>query len=128
MTRLLLALLIAATCQSGTLSSYAPAPTRAVIANRSVPGRTAWTLPNNWREYDVLVAVSDCSRLGETGTIAWREHGGTYLVFDCAGDAATRAWMRRNNVIGEVGYDTAKAWRSIGRGMMGATMCRTVEK
>lgn len=69
-----LALLASHGCETGVLSQFSEAATERVIANRSVPHRTAWTLPDNWREYDVIVAVEDCKRLGETGTIAWREH------------------------------------------------------
>lgn len=125
MTSLLLAALIAAQCVTGTLSQYSPAATDRVIANRSIPGRTAYTLPANWREYDVLLAVESCDRLGETGVVYWQGHSGTYIVMDCSGHASTSAWMRRNNIIAEVDANTAQRWHSVGRGMMGAWMCIT---
>lgn len=126
MNSILLAALIVVSCTTGNLSQYSPAATERVIANRSIAGRTAYTLPDNWREYDVLVAVNECSRLGETGVIMWREHRETYIAFDCSGHASTSRWMRRNNIIGEVDGNTARRWNSIGRGMMGAVMCRAV--
>lgn len=118
-----LALIASQDCEVGVLSQYSIAATERVIANRSVPHRTAYTLPDNWREYDILVAVDSCKRLGETGVVMWREHRGTYIVFDCSGHASTSAWMRRNNIIGEVDAATAKRWNSIGRGMKNAIMC-----
>lgn len=118
-----LALLASQDCEVGWLSQYSIAATERVIANRSVPHRTAWTLPEDWRNYDVLVAVESCKRLGETGTITWREHSGTYLVIDCSGHASTSAWMRRNNIIGEVDGWTAQRWNMVGLGMRNAVMC-----
>lgn len=127
MTALLLAALIAAQCVTGNLSQYSPAATSRVIANRSVAGRTAYTLPANWREYDVKVAVNECSRLGETGVVYWQGHSGTYIVMDCSGHAGTSAWMRRNNIIGEVDARTAQRWHAVGRGMKRALMCREMK-
>lgn len=119
----LLSLLLSAQCVTGWLSQYHIAPTLEVIRNRSVHGRTAYTLPANWRNYDVLVAVEDCKRLGETGVVTWREHSGTFLVIDCSGHKSTSEWMRRNNIIAEVDGFTAKRWNTVGRGMKNAVMC-----
>jgi hypothetical protein len=118
-------LLITATiCVTGTLSHYAPAPTAAVIANRSVPGRTAWALPDNWREYDGLIAVEDCTELGTERDVWWQGHYGRMLAWDCAGDDATRRWMRLG-IVGELDSMTARRWGArAGRGMRGARVCR----
>ena len=130
MLQLLIALALLASsadCERVTLSQFAERPTRAVIANRSVPGRTAHTLPANHADYDGYIAVLDCDRIGDVVTVRWNGHTARAVVFDCAGDSATRAWMRRGNVIGEVDYDTAKRWVMIGRGMRNATVCGSVE-
>ena len=40
------------------------------------------------------------------------------LVVDCAGTAdGTLAWMVRNGILMEVDYETAVAWRTVGRGI-----------
>lgn len=124
MINLILAAIIAASCTQGTLSQYSAAATERVIANRSVPGRTAYTLPSNWREYDVLLAVQDCDDLGNEYDVYWNDHHGRALAFDCSGDAPTSAWMRRNRIIGEVSYNIARDWGMVGRGMRGAVVCR----
>ena len=129
MLQLLIALAVLASsaeCEHGTLSYYAAAPTRAVIANRSVPWRTAHTLPANHADYDGYIAVLDCDRIGEVVDVRWNGHTARLVIFDCAGDAATRAWMRSGNVIGEVSFDVAKRWRVIGRGMRNATVCEAM--
>ncbi len=110
-------------CVTGVMSQYSRGATEAVLHNRSIPGRTAYTLPSNWREYDGFVAVQDCKRLGDTVMIYWRGHSGKFLIYDCSGHASTSAWMTRNNILGEVDYWTARDWHSIGRGMRGAVMC-----
>lgn len=118
-----LALLASQDCQQGWLSQYSRAATDRVIANRSVHGRTAFDLPDNWIEYDGLIAVESCSDLGKMYRVYWREHSGTFLAWDCSGHASTSAWMLRNNIIGEVDGWTARRWRSVGRGMKGAVVC-----
>ena len=131
MLQLLIALALLASsaeCEMGVLSHYDGAPTRAVIANRSVPGRTACTLPANHADYDGYIAVLDCARIGEVVDVRWRGHAARLLVFDCAGDSATRAWMLRGNVIGEVSFDVAQRWGTVGRGMRNATVCRALEQ
>jgi hypothetical protein len=128
MLQLLIAIAVLASsaeCERGVLSQYAAAPTRAVISNRSVPGRTAYTLPANHADYDGYIAVLDCARIGEVVDVRWNGNTARLLVFDCAGDAATRDWMRSGNVIGEVSFDVAQRWGAVGRGMHGAWVCET---
>lgn len=118
-----LALLASQDCQVGIMSQYSEAATARVIANRSVLHRTAWTLPDNWQQYDGLIAVESCKDLGKVYRVTWKEYSGLFLAFDCSGHASTSAWMRRNNIIAEVDGYTARRWNSIGRGMKNAIMC-----
>lgn len=118
-----LALYASADCHQGTMSQYSAAATQRVIAARSVLGRTAYTLPLNWREYDILLAVENCGKLGSKYNVYWNGHHGRALAFDCSGHASTSAWMQRNRILGEVDYATARRWHSIGRGMIGAIVC-----
>ena len=37
-------------------------------------------------------------------------------MVDCAGDAATRAWMERNGILVEVDAETARRWNVVGLG------------
>lgn len=119
----LLLLLPPAPCQTGTLSQYALRPTLEVIRNRSVPGRTAYTLPADWRKYDGLLAVKDCADLGKVYRVTWRGHTGRFLAFDCSGSQATAHWMVRHGIVGEVDYWTALDWGMIGKGLRGAMVC-----
>lgn len=116
----------ASSCTTGTMSQYSRGATERVIANRSIDGRTAYTLPADWRErYDGLLAVSSCRDLGREYDVWWGGHYGRMLAFDCAGDAATRAWMRRGRIVGELDYYTSRRWGArIGRGLRGAVMCQ----
>ena len=124
MTTLITLLLSLSLCTTGTLSQYSERPTLEVIANRSVVGRAAYTLPDNWREYDGLIAVKDCADLGNVYHIYWQGHYARVLAFDCSGHASTKAWMTRNGVLGELDFYTARRWNMLGKGMRGALMCR----
>lgn len=116
-------LLASGDCEQGTLSQYAERPTLEVISNRSVPGRTAYTLPDDWQRYDGLIAVESCTDLGRSYHVVWGEYSGVFLAFDCSGHVETSRWMKRNRILGEVDFYTAREWGSIGRGMKNAIMC-----
>jgi len=60
----------------------------------------------------------------------WRDEADKFNAWVRAGvwDRVNPApWMRRGNVIGEVSFDVAKRWGTVGRGMKNAWVCRVVE-
>lgn len=68
--------------------------------------------PSNWYEMtSVLWADRDCARVGEMVALTLPD-GKTVLalVADCMGDGETAEWMERNNIIGEVDYQTWTEW------------------
>ncbi|MFA5401430.1 MAG: hypothetical protein WC359_13355 [Dehalococcoidia bacterium] len=100
---------------TGIASQYAPGKAESVIRVRQA-NRTAMPLPATLPPTDGYIAVLDCN---EIGNVWYLRHNGrveSFLVVDCAGDATTRAWMRRNNIIVEVDFATAHRWRTVGRG------------
>jgi hypothetical protein len=117
--------IIVAACVVGVFSQYAQRPTDQVLWNRSIPGRTAYTLPVEREGIDGYLAVAECERIGEVVTVSWRGRTERLMVFDCAGDGRTRSWMKRGNILGELDYYTAKRWGVLGRGVPGAWLCRT---
>lgn len=116
-------------CITGTLSQYAARPTRETLYNRSIPGKTAYTLPVDRTGIDGYVALLECDgemgKVGDAVTVHWQEHTVRLMIFDCSGNARTTKWMVRNNIIGEVSHNIARDWGVIGRGMRGAVMCRS---
>jgi hypothetical protein len=116
-------LIFAVACSLGVLSQYDQASTEMVLYNRSVVGRTAYTLPEDREGVTGYIAVYDCEWIGQVVTVSWSNHVERLMVFDCAGDDETRRWMKLWNVIGEVDFYTAQRWGMLGRGMFGATLC-----
>jgi len=116
------AVIIVVIVATGWASQYAPGVMEQVIENRQRWGQLPATLP----PVDGHIAAVRCSALGEVwwlrpqGTRAW----GQFLVVDCAGpqlrpDGKTGGqWMKENNIIAEVGYETVKWWGVAGRGVM----------
>jgi hypothetical protein len=93
----------------GWLSGYAQEPTDHTISYRLGTGDIQ-------HGFDVYIAVLDCDRLSETGTIEFSD--GTrrsYQVFDCAqrGDSHTYSWMEDNNIVAELDY---YSWEEHGLG------------
>ena len=103
----------------GVSSQYAPGKMQEVINVRQVPGKTAYTVPQNLSAYDGFMAMRDCNELGNEyylrpkNSTKW-EH---FLVVDCSGHAETSQWMLRNNIIAEVDYASALRWNTIGKGI-----------
>ena len=100
---------------SGVASQYAPGKMESVIAYRQT-NATAYTPPNPLPAVDGYIAVLDCAALGETWLLRHNGVVESFLVVDCAGDAATRDWMRRNGIIAEVDGETALRWGVVGVG------------
>jgi hypothetical protein len=119
----LMALIVALACYTGTLSQYDQSPTDMVLDNRSVFGRTAYTLPEDHEDVSGYIAVYDCEWIGQVVTVRWSNRVERLMVFDCAGDDETRQWMKQRNVVGEVDFYTARRWGMLKRGIPGATVC-----
>lgn len=100
---------------SGIASQYAPGVMERVAVYRQTKP-TAYPLPPTLPQTAGMIAVLECEHIGETWLL---RHDGiieSFLVVDCAGDAATREWMLRGNVIVEVDGATAERWGVVGRG------------
>jgi len=94
----------------GYFSHYEQSPTDGTIAFRQ---NESGELPDDLSRYAGVVAVADCSLIGDDAWIYLTdlrvpaEYGFVWLpvkVFDCSGDMETSSWMRKNNIIGELGY------------------------
>jgi hypothetical protein len=115
-----LGLVVALVCYAGVASQYGPGIMTNVVEYR-----------REWHQLPPLpavgyIAVDDCSRIGER---VWVKHGDDVepmVVADCAGDDATRRWMRDNNILMEVDYETALRWDAVGRGEP-VVMCKEVK-
>ena len=89
-----------------------------VVATRQA-GLTAHDLPVQLPAVDGFVAVKDCARIGDimylrpAGTVHWER----FMVADCSGHTSTTEWMKRNNILVEVDYQTARRWNTIGKGI-----------
>jgi len=101
---------------TGVASQYDPGVMERTIRVRQA-GRVAMPLPQTLPETDGAIAVLECGRIGETWYFMFPD--GTielFLIADCAGDASTRNWMVRNNILAEVDGPTALRHRFVGRG------------
>lgn len=67
----------------GYLSFANPGVLERVAMNR-VAGKTAYDVPSNWQQYEVLIATEDCRHVGQPGVLILRT-GESYsaLVVDC---------------------------------------------
>lgn len=91
----------------GWLSAYDQEPTMDTIYYRLGNGDIQLG-------FDVYIAVPNCKRIGETGTMIIGDSKPlTYQVFDCSGDEATNDWMNGNNIIAEIDF---WAWQKYGLG------------
>lgn len=101
---------------TGIASQYAPGVMQRVIANRQ-----RWEqIPRDLRQYNGFVAVPYPANIGDeywirpAGTEDWE----LFLAVDCGGIAdGGRRWMLRNGILFEVDYETARRWRTVGRGI-----------
>ncbi len=111
MRQLLLALFMS--CMA---SQYDPGVMSRVVSVRQ-SGVTAMNLPDPLPQTDGIIAVEDCSRIGE---IVWMRHDGrgweSFLVADCSGHVETSEWMLRDDICVEVDYATAVRWNTAGHG------------
>jgi len=101
--------------QFGIASQYAPNVMEHVVANRQGWGQLPADLPDGVSGY---IAVLSCDAIGKVWFV--RPEGGKweqFLVADCAGDTETIEWMKANNVLIEVGHETAKEWNAVGKGI-----------
>lgn len=112
MTNVLLVFVLVA---SGWASQYAPGRMEEVIRVRQTRA-TAMPLPADLPAVDGYIAVLDCAQIGQVWYLRYGETVEAFLVVDCAGDAATRAWMERNGILVEVDAQTAQRWGVVGRG------------
>jgi len=48
--------------------------------------------------------------------VRYNEYDEYLMIADCSGHQETTNWMKRNNIIMEVGYETALRWGVVGRG------------
>lgn len=80
-------------------------------------------LPEDRQGVDGYIAALSCRDIGQVWTVHWQGRTARLMVYDCAGDARTRAWMQRGNVLGEVDYYTARDWGIVGRAVEGV-VCR----
>lgn len=95
---------------SGYFSHYTQSPTDGTIAYHQ---EVSSLLPHDMAPYKGVVAVADCSLVGQDAWIwitdqrAAPGYTRTWLfvkVFDCSGHASTTMWMNQNNIVGELGY------------------------
>ena len=95
-------------CLSGWLSQYSPGVMNSVIHQQQIYGRLPFKVQNT-----SFLAVEDCSQMN---THRWIDEI-KFLVTDCSGSRQTSEWMWNNNILGEVDYDTALGWGTIGHGI-----------
>ena len=109
---------IIATLLSGFASQYAPGVMESVVRVRQ-SGRTAMDLPAVLPAVDGFVAMEDCAMIGQIVYIRPKRktEWDSFLVADCSGHSETSAWMERNNILVEFGYNAAKRYGTIGRGI-----------
>lgn len=80
-------------------------------------GLTAYSLPQEIPAYvDGFIAVVECDRIGDLVTVVYEDFVETMMVADCSGHVETTRWMDRNNILMEVGHETALRWDVVGRG------------
>ena len=105
--------------ESGWASRYSAGVMEATVKVRQ---EVLHDLPHYVNRYDGFVATEDCSYIGKVVLIRPSPKSRWYqmLVADCArrdnGDG-TRSWMQENNILLELDYPTAQAWRGLGGGI-----------
>ena len=85
----------------GYLSAYGKMPTDGTIAYRQTEG----TIPLDISEFDGVVAVLDCGRIGDVAMMTVGDEVFNVIVFDCAGLAdGGWNWMIDGGYLAEIGY------------------------
>ena len=110
--------IIIVTLLSGIASQYSPGVMDSVVRVRQ-SGKTAMDLPAVLPAVDGFVAMEDCAMVGEIVFIRPKgeSHWDSFLVADCSGHSETSAWMERNNILVELGYNAAKRYNTVGYGL-----------
>lgn len=101
---------------TGWASYYGQAPTDATIEARlEMEHITHADLL--WAE--TLVAVSDCSQIGDRVTVQVGDDAPMRaVVFDCAGNDGTAQWMADSNIVLEFDWYTASRYGMVENGAM----------
>ncbi len=85
----------------GYLSAYGQQPTDGTIAYYQELGM----IPQDLSDYDGVVAVFDCWRIGDTAVLTVGDEVFNVIVFDCAGVAdGGQDWMINGGYLAEIGY------------------------
>jgi hypothetical protein len=99
---------------SGYVSKYAPGVFEQVIGVRIEHGYGY--VPPDWQSYDGYWAGLDCAAVGSE---LWARPGAGYpwerlLYADCSGHQTTTDHFLRDNILGEVDYETFGRWHAAG--------------
>jgi len=94
------ALRTAATLLLGYLSAYGQQPTDATIQYRQATNQ----IPPNLAQYDGVIAVADCSLIGQHAILHTPHADLDVIIFDCAGRDGGLAWMLKHNILAEIDY------------------------
>lgn len=64
-----------------------------------------------------FVAVPECDRMGDIvlARPVGQSHWEAFVAVDCGGPDRAYHWMKNNNIIVEVDYNTARRWDTVGR-------------
>ena len=98
------------------LSQYAQAPTDGTILYRQSVG----DIPMDMSLYAGVIAVEDCSKIGQEAMINVKDQWFRTIAFDCLARNEYN-WMQANNIVAELGYYLArKAGVDVGEGVRGS--------
>lgn len=114
------AALVVVVLMTGTASQYGRGVAERTIAVRQAnPPRVSKMLPQELPGTDGYIAVLECEHIGEIWYLRNIDTGSirSFLVIDCAGDAPTRNWMIRDNIVGEIDWRSAVEWDTVRRGV-----------
>ncbi len=96
-------------------SQYGQEPTDGTMEYR----RSVGDIPLDMSPYDGVLAVEDCSRIGDVAWINIDDRWRHVMAFDCLGRDEDN-WMQEKNIIAELGFYLArKADIEVGRGVRG---------
>jgi hypothetical protein len=101
---------------AGPLSQYSNGVAERTIRVRQTAS-VSMPLPDVLPKTDGYLAVLECEHIGEIWWLMFPDGVvESFLVIDCAGDWETISWMERNNIIGEVDFQTAQRHGFVGVG------------
>ena len=96
-------------------SQYGQEPTDGTMEYRWSVG----DMPLDMSLYDGVIAVEDCSRIGDVAMINIDDRWRRVMAFDCLGRDQSN-WMQEKNIIAELGFYLArKVDIEVGRGVRG---------